>query len=242
MAMTEVIPGFALSYSEQARFTSETGVRLLRRAAQTIYASEKYQHRGEFGELLLHMVLTEFFGTQPAISKLFFKDSANDTVKGFDSVHVADVNGDLELWLGEVKFYEDLDSAIRDVIAELEKHAAHDYLRSEFLAIANKIDPAWPHADALRRMLDEDTSLDAIFRRLRVPVLLTYDSKAVQSHTSYDDPYRERFVDEVTKGHAKFSNRERPADLTVNLILVPLQQKRELVRRLDERLRAWQRI
>ena len=34
-----------------------------------------------------------------AISKVFFKDSPNDTVKGFDAVHVVESLDGLELWL-----------------------------------------------------------------------------------------------------------------------------------------------
>lgn len=32
--------------------------------------------RGEFGELLLHLILRDFKGTIPLISKVYFKDSA----------------------------------------------------------------------------------------------------------------------------------------------------------------------
>src|SRR3712207_6996007 len=60
-------------------------------------SSEKYSKRGEFGELLLHSVIRDVFHSEPAISKIFFKDSANDTVKGFDAVHVVEVEGSLEL-------------------------------------------------------------------------------------------------------------------------------------------------
>ncbi|MEN3029932.1 Hachiman antiphage defense system protein HamA [Chromobacterium amazonense] len=37
-----------------------------------------------------------------AISKIYFKDAVNNTVKGFDAVHVLATQNGLELWLGEV--------------------------------------------------------------------------------------------------------------------------------------------
>ncbi|WP_143172590.1 Hachiman antiphage defense system protein HamA [Actinacidiphila paucisporea] len=74
------LPEFALSQSEAADFDSETGVEMLSRAVKNIYLTDKYHRRGEFGELLLHVVLREIFGTEIAISKIFFKDSHNDTV------------------------------------------------------------------------------------------------------------------------------------------------------------------
>jgi hypothetical protein len=241
-SMMEHLPDFALSFTERREFNSATGVRLMRRAAQTVYATEKYHRRGEFGELLLHMVLSEAYGTEPAISKMFFKDASNDTVKGFDSVHVAQLGQELELWLGEVKFYDDLDRAIRDVVDELRKHAERDYLRAEFLAIMNKIDDSWPHAAAMKSLLDEDTSLDTVFARLRIPVLLTYDSSTVSGHTSYADPYRERFKAEVLEGHQRFNRRDRPEYLIVHLILVPLASKQRLVDILHAQLTAWQTV
>ena len=40
-----------------------------------------------WGNLVTHS-MRQVFDTIPAISKIFYKDSANDTVKGFDAVHV----------------------------------------------------------------------------------------------------------------------------------------------------------
>ena len=241
-SLMDWLPNFALSYSERQRFNDLTGRRMMLKAAQKVYKTPKYSHRGEFGELLLHAVVSELFNTEPAISKLFYKDSANDTVKGFDCVHVIAEAEALELWLGEVKFYDDLDRAIRDVVKELHDHAGRDYLRSEFLAITDKIDPAWPHGDRLKRLLDPNISLDEVFTRLRVPVLLTYDSQTVAAHTSWEDPYRDRFRDEVLTGYRKFSEKELPENLAIHLLLVPLKSKKVLVKILDEKLRVWQNL
>ena len=58
-------------------------------------------------------------------------------MKGFDAVHVVDTGASLELWLGEVKFYE-TSQGDPDVVKELEAHTQQDYLRSEFAAIVTK--------------------------------------------------------------------------------------------------------
>ena len=121
---------FALSYTEYADVSYDTAAQSLRKAAQAVYKTEKYSKRGEFGELLLHSITRDIFGSEPAISKIYFKDAVNDTVKGYDAVHVVEIGGELELWLGEVKFYESLDQAIRDVTDELRVHLSIDYLRS----------------------------------------------------------------------------------------------------------------
>ena len=149
----EWLPEFALSPKESASLRTNNAVTLIRKAARSIYATDKYRQRGEFGELILHILMRQVFHTIPAISKIFYKDSANDTIKGFDAVHVVNSRPELELWLGEAKFYQDIRSAIRDVAAELRVHTENDYLRQEFALIGNKIDDDWPSSDALRDLL-----------------------------------------------------------------------------------------
>lgn len=105
--LMEWLPEFCLSYSEHESIKGTNAVSQLRAAAKTVYDTDKYDRRGEFGELLLHALLRETMKTEPAISKIFFKDSVNNTVKGFDAIHVVDTPSGLELWLGEVKFYKD---------------------------------------------------------------------------------------------------------------------------------------
>lgn len=247
------IVDFALSHSERQDFSSDTGMEMIGRAVRKIYTSEKYTSRGEFGELLLHVVLREVFRTQVAVSKIFFKDASNDTVKGFDAVHIAEEGDGLELWLGEVKFYNDLSRAIRDVRQELYDHLNSEYLRREFMAIESKIDSTWKHAPILERMLHEDVSLDEIFDNIIIPVLLTYDSAVVDDrvtqlkrdpHGSPSDTaeqYRVAFEAEVRKGWDKFVGAGLPARVQIRLILVPLHFKSVLIRALHERLVSWQR-
>lgn len=123
----DYLPEFALEYSELAQFNAGTGRRQLRKAALLMYASDKYKSRGEFGELLLHAVCREIYRSEPAISKIFFKGAVNETVHGFDSVHVVADGDALELLLGEVKFYTDISSAMSAVAGELNEHLEADF-------------------------------------------------------------------------------------------------------------------
>jgi hypothetical protein len=239
--LIEWLLDFVFTEEEQAELTSASARRALRRAASQLYRTEKYGRRGEFGELLLHVVLRQYFGTLPAVRKIYFKDSPNDTVKGFDAVHVVASGNDLELWLGEVKFYNDLGAAMRDVIDELHDHSETDYLRTEFSLILNKLDPAFPHFDRLERLLDPTTSLDRVFARVRVPVLLTYDSATTARHLSHCQEYLEQIRDELLSAHAKFAGAGVPPELVVHLVLVPLATKSKLVTALHEKLKGLQR-
>jgi hypothetical protein len=176
------------------------------------------------------------------ISKIYYKDAPNVTVKGFDAVHVVDVDGDLELWLGESKFYDAIGSAIRDVVAELQIHTTRDYLRTEFIIIENKIDPAWPHAEKIRKLIHRNTTLDRVFKRVRIPVLLTYDSAVTGAGSVCDDNFVKEFRDEVLRHWKTFQTKAKGLPIRIELILLPLVSKKELVATLDEELKAWQRI
>ena len=216
------------------------GVAKIARAALAVYESPNFTKRGEFGEILLHILLRQHIGTIPAISKIYFKDARNDTVKGFDAVHVLDLGDRFELWLGEVKFYSDINDAIRKVIEELVEHTERNYLRSEFAAIVNKIDDLWPQAKRLRQLIHENRSLDQIFSDLCIPVLLTYDSDAVKNHNEITEQYKTVFEAEVLQHFASFQKALPSLGLRVHLFLLPLKEKRMLVTKMDEYLRKAQ--
>ena len=144
------------------------------------------------------------------------------------------------LWLGEAKFYRSIDSAIRSALNDLDEHFEQDYLRGEFALIADKIDDSHPHADELRTLMHPNTSLDAVFDRIVVPVLVAYDSSATIAH-NFDCPeYRSTLEAEVRRAWMRFSsgfNVKLP--ITVRLFLVPMATKRALLEALDGELAKW---
>jgi hypothetical protein len=236
------LPEFALRHSELAALGPENAVELVARAAQVVYTSNKYQQRGEIGELLLHIVMRQVFHTLPAISRYFFKDASNDTVKGFDGVHVVASDNALELWLGEAKFYEDIGEAIRNAVKSLQQHANRDYLRAEFAAITNKVDDSWPHATRLKKLIQPETSLDDVFDAMCVPVLLTYESPTIASHESVSHAFQASFEKEVLAHRDAFAGKSLPDNLRIHLFLFPMKAKGDLLARFDAKLKACQAI
>lgn len=236
----EWLPEFALKYSDLEDLNSATAVRLIRKAAKVVYNTEKYKARGEFGELLLHALIREIFDSEPVISKIFYKSAVNDTVKGFDAVHLVTDGNNLQLWLGEVKFYTELRSALSHVITELHNHTARDYLRDEFLLIDSKIDPRWKHAQAVRDLISERTSLDKVFSCICIPVLLTYDSDTAANHESSTDEFQSALKTELETAYSSFIKGD-PPNLNIHLFLVPLQTKKQLVEILHQKLEGLQR-
>lgn len=239
------IPDFCLSYSEVHEVDSTEWMDKLRKSVAMIYNSPKYKSRGEFGELLLHYILKDFYKTIPAISKMYFKDGPNETVKGFDAVHVIENDeGLLDLWLGEVKFYKNASQAIKDVIPEIEEHFAHDYLRTEFIAITNKLDKESPFYEKLSQLISPDTSLDEIFERICVPVLITFNSKVIDKHVKYTDVYKEEMRTEMEKYFNQFETQfeKLGIDIEVHLFLLPLKTKETFVQMLNNKLNLWQQL
>lgn len=240
--LIEWLPEFALNHSELEAFGPNNAVALIAQAAKMVYLSSKFKNRGEVGEILLHVVLRQVFNTIPAVSKIFYKDSSNDTVKGFDAVHVVATQTKLELWLGEVKLYTSIKKAIEDALGEIEKHTARDYLRSEFIAITNKIDPSWPHAEKLKKLLDKNTSLDEVFDCACIPVLLAYDSQMIAKFHNVSQEFKAAFEKEIREYHKSFSIGMDLSKIRVHLILLPMASKKELLECFDARLKSCQGI
>jgi hypothetical protein len=240
--LMEWLPEFALSAEELRDFHSGSGLRLIRKAAQLVYQTDKYKLRGEFGEMFLHLVLRQLYKSIPAISKIYWKDAVNSTVKGFDAVHVVETSGKLELWLGEVKFYENITAAISEVAEELGQHTASDYLKNEFTLITNKLDKDATHYDRLAKLLDPNTSLDEVFDAACVPVLLTYESVTIKGHKKVDAAYLAAIKSEVDDILSKFAGKVSALNLPikVHLFLIPLGSKAKLVELLDRGLKGLQ--
>ena len=226
---------------EWSKVRSDTATEMAARAARAVYESTNHSNRGEVGELLLFAIMRGYYGSFPVISKIYFKSAANDTVKGFDAVHFVEGGSGLELWLGEAKLYTDAGAAIRDVIAELERHTSADYLRQEFAWVSNKLSADSPRHDELRQLLDERISLDEVFNVLHVPVLLTYDSTAIQNHGAVDSSFEAAITSEINKHYDAFCQRFK-STIRVHLVLVPLGSKQVLLDAFDLKLKALQAL
>jgi hypothetical protein len=235
--LLEWVLDFALRRDERP-LSAGRAMEAMRRAMKITFGNGR--DRGVPGEILLHAVCRQFFGSDTVISKVWFKTAANSTYHGFDAVHCVHIADELQLWLGEAKFYSDLESALRSALTEIQGHLAHDYLRTEFALIAGKIDSAHPHASELRSLMHPNTSLDTVFDRVVVPVLVTYDSPATRGHDHVCDEYRADLEAEVRHAWQRFRQRlDTNIPVTVKLFLIPMASKKALLDALDEELAQW---
>lgn len=237
-----VIPEFALGVYEGHGILLTEMVDKLREAAETVYLTDKYQKRGEFGELILHLLLRDFCETIPLVSKIYFKDAHNVTVHGFDAVQVTTSGGVNKLWLGESKLYTNGIQGVKDLANDLKVHIAEDYLRREFALITRKLPHAIPDIDEWRELMDKHQTLDHIYSNIVLPMVCTYSSDIFKDHSSETAQYLKIFEQECRNLDKEFLNQKIQTNIDVVLMLLPIPSKDELNTELDKRLKAMQAI
>lgn len=237
-----VIPEFALGYPPGHQISSSEMVDKLKEAARIVYTTDKYQRRGEFGELILHLLLRDFCNTIPLISKIYFKDSYNVTVHGFDGVHVTVENGTNKLWLGESKLYQDGKAGVLDLSNDLKEHLAADYLRQEFDLISKKLPVDFPDVEHWRNLMDQHQKLEVIYSSIVIPMVCTYTSQTCRNYCEETKEYIESFIQECKHLESEFQSKNIRTNLEVILMLLPVYDKNELNTELDKRLKAMQQI
>lgn len=237
-----------LPTQELEGYNHATGTALLGKALSRVYSTIDFERRGEIGELLLHMILRKFYGSSRLISRIYFKDAANDTVKGFDCAHIVDTgtSGELELWLGESKLYKDSYGAASAIYDELKLHLSRDYLRYEFAAITDKIPDDYPHRDKITALLSRTTSLDKTFKSVVVPIFISYDSEAAGKHRESTDEYLTDLRAEVMANwksiRDRYENWTLPRQIRAHVFFFPMDTKTQLTSAFDGRLKAWQAL
>jgi hypothetical protein len=186
--------------------------------------------------------MKEIKHAMPLISKFYYKTHSNDTVKGFDSVHVLVDGDDTQLWLGEVKFYSSISRAIADVVSELKDHFTSKYLRAEFMLIENKIKGHESEFNEIRKLINSANTLDDIRGSIHVPVLLTYESKTVGAYQKATLQYEAEIKNELERHYKTFCSKELPDDVNIHLILLPIKTKKVLIDEFDRKLKALQEL
>lgn len=266
--LQKVIPEFAFGLHEGANVPQEEMTSKLCEAAKALYKidafasvgeicdqngtipddhpEKKYLSRGEFGELVLHLLLRSFHNTVPLLSKVYFKDSNGATVHGFDAVHVQP--DEKMLWLGESKLYTDGSKGLAALVQDLKEHIQDDYLRAEFSLISKKLKlfNNIPERERWLGLMHKSTTLSEVLDSVTIPVLCTYTS---ENFSRFDDEKARDFIDayegEVRKLKEDFEKRnDHPLKTNLNVILMlfPVPSKDVLVSKMHSKLKLLQSI
>ncbi len=267
-AIVNTIPEYVFAHYENSDIPQTDLVDKLREAAKSIYkikdfelmrrwylegnqaafddiSSSSSNNRGEFGELILHLLLRDFKSTIPLISKVYFKDAAGVPAHGFDAVHISP--DEQILWLGESKFYADSKQGLRELLKDLNNHFKSEYLEEQFTVIKKNLNiNEIPLREEWIVTLNSCSSLKERIKMINIPMLCTYphDIYSIYSDLGCDEAtnYHEANIREL-KAYFDINNNHALKDkLNIILFLFPVKDKIELVRKLHERLWHMQNI
>ena len=265
--LSDVIYEFAFGFHDGEETPNNDILTKLTEAAQSIYKidafqkvkdiydndgsitddlKDKYLRRGEFGELILHLLLRDFHSTIPLLSKIYFKDSFGATVHGFDAVHIEAKTK--TLWLGESKLYKDGKAGIKALIQDIDEHFQSDYLNNEFLIVSKKLKhfDNIPEKDYWLNLMSKSTKLIDQLDSINIPLLCTYDSDLFTNHSDENNQtFINEYLAEIKELKQYFDdNNNHPLKTKLNIILVlfPVQNKIELVKGLHHKLSLLQKL
>jgi hypothetical protein len=265
--LTHVVHEFAFGFHDGEETPNTETLSRLTEAAKSIYKidsfqkvkdiydnngdisddlEDKYLRRGEFGELILHLLLRDFHKTIPLLSKIYFKDSFGHTVHGFDAVHIQEDTK--TLWLGESKLYKNGKKGIKELIKDIEEHFKSDYLESEFLIVSKKLKhfDNIPEKDNWLSIMSKSTKLIDKLDSINIPLLCTFDSDLFSKHSDEDSQdFIKEYIEEMRELEKYFNdNNSHPlkSNLNIILILFPVQNKVKLVKGLHHKLSLLQAL
>lgn len=267
-AIINTIPEYVFAHYEDPDIPQNDAVEKLREAARSIYKIKDYEvmrrwylendrsveneikkigesRRGEFGELILHLLLRDFKNTIPLISKVYFRDSSGVPAHGFDAVHITP--DDEILWLGESKFYTDSKGGIRELIGDLESHFKREYLDEQFLIIKKNIENnSISKRDEWIEKLISCNKLKEKLKTINIPLLCTYPNNIYKLFDDLDKEdaieYHEENIFDLKKYFDNQNNHNLKDQLNIILFLFPVRDKKELIIKLHERLWHMQNI
>ena len=98
---------------------------------------------GFYGEILLYLVLQHFHHAETLTARgKFYNLLEKSETKGYDTYQLKynPHNGAIELWFGEVKFYQSYREAINKVFQNIDKALSDKYFEENVIAIFDKAD------------------------------------------------------------------------------------------------------
>lgn len=255
------IPAFAFGTDVMNRKIEEIGlVPTVREAMKKIYSikeiqeaskeyldskstEDKYIKRGEFGELLLYHLLHEYFGADALISKIYFKDSVGGVAHGFDAVHV-DTSRQI-LWLGESKLYKNSSTAINELAKDVINHFNVNFFESEFQIITNRVhDTKINCDDYIIKLLNPETKILDKLASINICLFAGFESNNLLNFNKHN--FEETLMEEVKRLNDKMNGllSKHPwiERLNIYLLTFPLEDKREFVSSLHQKLKGAQQI
>ena len=238
----------ALSYSERKALISEGEDSILTEAAKKLRLSESDDDVGrgsEIAEILLYGIMKNHYKALPIVPKIFYKQNTQDYAKGADSVHiVVEDENKFSLWLGESKFYNNIENArLGKIIESVKNSLSLEKLKKENSIITSISDIkefdelSGSMKEEIIDFLSQTKSIDKIKPILNIPILLLYECKITKSETHFTPKYQlelkeyhsERATAFFKKQINDCSDIDMYSEIKFHIILFPVPEKEPIV-------------
>lgn len=231
------MPHFALTPEEYNRLKDQDDIDEMYRLAFSRISKAKKDKKGDYGELLLFLLLQAFYKTERLVTKVKLRSSVKDQIKGFDCAHfTVDDAGNVLLWLGEVKFYKSFSGALDDVAEEIVAHTQGEYLKNEFSILCPNVEfnSNVNIPDSVIEILDGTVTLDDV--RIVIPALVTYETTILKEHTCIDQKFKENIKKQFEKKYQLINSRNItiPPNIEVFFLLLPLSDVNSIKSKLEQ--------
>lgn len=169
-----VIEEYALTRDEIEKFSSLGDWDEMRRHAWKRISTAHKNKKGDYGEVLLYILLNYFYKIEKFTTKVRLKSALGDQVKGFDCAHFEKDGDGLTFWVGEAKLRKSFSSAITSVFKSIETLTNIDKMKDEFIILTTEIEINDEELkDKIITELSGGKSIDKI--SIKIPVLVSYE-------------------------------------------------------------------
>jgi len=197
------VPYFALTEQE---FKDLESIEINRTAWARISQARK-DKKGDYGELLLYLIMTVYYDAPKFVTKVRLRSSVGMQINGFDCAHFTIEDEEPILWLGESKFHQSFSTALTDSFKSLNEHC-------KILYTSNEISILKPNIEINKELEDDFVKLKSVFAgksidkiKFRIPVLLTYDSDTVKKNEDINDKFKNDLENELLNHHSNIEGK-----------------------------------
>lgn len=165
---------------------------------------------------------------------------SNDSITSVDVAHVLfnEESKRLELWLGEAKLYDSVNSAKYKAYDSIKSLWSPDFLNEMKALIGPKIEEDSPYAKELMLLFEDETSIDQVISRIVIPICIAADFPETAKSKVRDDVYISAVYKELIS--IKEYMKERiPANLDFVIIFIPMDCKSKLEKAINEKVRSY---
>ena len=232
------IPDVALRPKEIEALQHEP-FKILAKSCRRLFDTEDPSARGELGEVILHAICRQEFGTAPFVARLFYKMRTNDSVTSVDSVHVFynEEEKKLELWLGEAKLFSNVKKSRYQAYESVESLWDTEFLNEMKALIGPKVDIDAPYSEELLWIFADERSLDEIISRIVIPICISADFDPTKVATSRTADYIKE-VEVELNSIRKYLEKKIPVKVKFAVVFIPMDCKEKLESEVNKVVRA----